>query len=105
LYTVDNAAVAFLAPGAKRVEHFLVMISDANGGLAQRDIAVTINGSYNDAPVTSNEFADSQVDGISVNAPGVLGNDTDPEGNALVVSAVNGLGVNVGVPTAGAYGH
>jgi hypothetical protein len=85
LYTVDNAAVAFLAPGATRVEHFLVTISDANGGLAQRDIAVTINGSYNDAPGTSNDFAYSQVDGISVNAPGVLGNDTDPEGNALVV--------------------
>jgi VCBS repeat-containing protein len=105
LFTVDNAAVAFLAPGESRVEHFLVTISDANGGLAQRDIAVTINGSYNDAPVTSNDFAYSQVDGISVNAPGVLGNDTDPEGNALAVSAVNGLGVNVGVPTAGTYGH
>jgi len=105
LFTVDNAAVAFLAPGETRVEHFLVTISDANGGLAQRDIAVTINGSYNDAPVTSNDFAYSQVDGISVDAPGVLGNDTDPEGNALVVSAVNGLGINVGVSTAGTYGH
>ncbi|MGH6708901.1 MAG: Ig-like domain-containing protein, partial [Bradyrhizobium sp.] len=30
---------------------------------------------------------------------------TDPEGDPLVVSAVNGLGVNVGVATAGAYGH
>jgi VCBS repeat-containing protein len=105
LFTVDNAAVEFLAPDETRVEHFLVTISNANGGLAQREIAVTINGSYNDAPVTSNDFAYSQVDGISVNAPGVLGNDTDPEGNALVVSAVNGLGVNVGVPTAGTYGH
>jgi VCBS repeat-containing protein len=105
LYTVDNAAVGFLAPGATRVEHFLVTITDANGGLATRDIAVTINGSYNDAPVASNDVANSQVAGISVNAPGVLGNDTDPEGDALVVGAVNGLGVNVGVPTAGAYGH
>jgi VCBS repeat-containing protein len=105
LFTVDNAAVAFLAPGETRVEHFLVTISDANGGLAQRDIAVTINGSYNDAPVASNDFAYSQVAGISVDAPGVLGNDTDPEGDPLVVSAVNGLGVNVGIPTAGTHGH
>ena len=45
----------------------------------QRDIAVTINGSYNDAPVASNDDAYSQVAGISVDAPGVLGNDTDPE--------------------------
>jgi len=105
LFTVDNAAVAFLAPGETRVEHFLVTISDANGGLAQRDIAVTINGSYNDAPVASDDFAYSQIAGISVDAPGVLGNDTDPEGDLLVVSAVNGLGVNVGASTAGAYGH
>ena len=105
LFTVDNADVAFVSPGTTRVEHFLVTISDANGGLAQRDIAVTINGTNNDAPVASNDFACSQVAGILVDAPGVLGNDTDPEGDPLVVSAVNGLGVNVGVPTAGAYGH
>jgi VCBS repeat-containing protein len=105
LFTVDNAAVAFLAPGETRVEHFLVTISDANGGLAQRDIAITINGSYNDAPVATDDFAYAQVAGLSVDAPGVLGNDTDPEGDALVVSAVNGVGANVGVPTAGTYGH
>ena len=105
LFTVDNAAVAFLAPGETRVEHFLVTISDANGGSAQRDIAVTLNGTYNDAPVASNDFAYAQVAGISVDAPGVLGNDTDPEADPLVVSAVNGLGVNVGIPTAGTYGH
>ena len=34
----------FLSPGATRVEHFLVTISDANGGSAQRDIAVTMTG-------------------------------------------------------------
>jgi VCBS repeat-containing protein len=105
LFTVDNAAVASLAPGESRVEHFLVTISDANGGSAQRDIAVTLNGTYNDAPVASNDVANAQVAGLSVDAPGVLGNDTDPEGNVLAVSAVNGLGVNVGVPTAGTYGH
>jgi VCBS repeat-containing protein len=105
LFTVDNAAVAFLAPGETRVEHFLVTISDANGGQARRDVAVTLNGSYNDAPVASDDVADAQVAGTSVNAPGVLGNDTDPEGDALVVSAVNGQGVNVGVSTAGTYGR
>ncbi|MCA6122729.1 VCBS domain-containing protein [Bradyrhizobium sp. WSM 1704] len=104
-YTVDNAAVAFLATGETRVEHFLVTLSDANGGLAQRDIAVTLNGSYNDAPVASNDTADAQAAGLSVAAPGVLGNDTDPEGDALVVSAVNGLAANVGIATAGTYGH
>src|SRR5690242_10127587 len=84
VFTVDNAAVAFLAAGATRVEHFLVTISDAHGGLAQRDIAVTINGSYNDAPVASNDVAFAQAAGSSFDAPGVLGNDTDPEGDALV---------------------
>ncbi|MDT5408660.1 MAG: trimeric autotransporter adhesin, partial [Mycobacterium sp.] len=53
LFTVDNADVAFLSPGATRVEHFLVTISDANGGSVQRDVAVTLNGTYNDAPGAS----------------------------------------------------
>src|SRR5262249_51868070 len=105
LFTVDNAAVAFLAPGETRVEHFQVTITDAHGGMAQRDIAIALNGTYNDAPVASNDVGYAQVAGSSVDAPGVLGNDTDPEGDSLVVSAVNGLAVNVGAPTAGTYGH
>ena len=65
-FTVDNTAVAFLAPGASRVEHFLVTISDANGGSAQRDIAVTINGSYNDAPAIGGDKAITVAEGSAV---------------------------------------
>ncbi|MCC8939132.1 cadherin-like domain-containing protein [Bradyrhizobium sp. Arg68] len=104
-FTVDNAAVAFLAPGETRVEHFQVTIADANGGLAQRDIAVTLNGTYNDAPVAVNDVGHAQAAGTTIAAPGVLGNDTDPERDQLAVSAVNGLAANVGVATAGTYGH
>src|SRR5262249_8058547 len=49
--------------------------------------------------------ADVQVAGTTIAAPGVLGNDTDPEQDALLVSAVNGLAANVGTATAGTYGH
>ena len=91
LFTVDNADVAFLAPGTSRVEHFLVTISDANGGLAQRDIAVTINGSYNDAPVTSSDaYATNEDMTLTVPAAGVLGNDTDVDSPSLSSVLVSG---------------
>jgi VCBS repeat-containing protein len=93
LFTVDNADVAFLAPGSSRVEHFLVTISDANGGLAQRDIAVAINGSYNDAPVTSSDaYATNEDMTLTVPAAGVLGNDTDVDSPSLSSVLVSGPG-------------
>jgi len=36
---------------------------------------------------------------------GVLGNDSDKDADAIVVSAVNGSGANVGFQIAGTYGH
>ena len=91
LFTVDNAAVAFVAPGASRVEHFLVTITDANGGSAQRDIAVTINGSYNDAPVaTDDAYATNEDTALIVPANGVLGNDIDVNSPGLSFILVSG---------------
>ena len=43
-YTVDNAAIAYLVAGQTRVEQFLVTVADQNGGLAQRQIDVTVTG-------------------------------------------------------------
>ena len=89
LYTVDNAAVAFLGPGASRVEHFLVTIIDANGGLAQRDIAVTINGITNNAPVAVDDTAAVNEDAtVTGNVLTAGTDDSDPDGNALSVSAI-----------------
>ncbi len=106
-FAVDNAALASSSLPAKPASSiFFVTLSDANGGLAQRDIAVTLNGSYNDAPVASNDTADAQVAGLSVAAPRRARQRYRSGGrHALVVSAVNGVAANVGNATAGTYGH
>ena len=79
LFTVDNADVAFLTPGATFVEHFLVTVSDAHGGSAQRDIAVTLNGTYNDAPVVSGDKAIAVAQGGAVAITTADLTATDPD--------------------------
>jgi hypothetical protein len=52
----------------------------------------------NDAPVAADDAYDAvQNTPLTVAAPGVLGNDTDADGNPLSVSAVNGAPANVAV--------
>lgn len=91
-YTVDNAAIAFLAPGATRVERFLVTVSDAEGGLAEREIAVTINGSYDDPPdITSDGGADTASVSVAENATAVTTVvAADPDGPSLAFSISGG---------------
>ncbi len=52
----------------------------------------------NDAPTAVNDANTTTEDApVTAAAPGVLANDTDPEGGALTVGTVNGLAANVGV--------
>ena len=62
---------------------------------AQMDIDVT---PVNDAPTANNDIILAQEDsGQTASAPGLMSNDTDPEGTAgLYVYAVNGSTVDVG---------
>ncbi|MDQ0568544.1 VCBS repeat-containing protein [Variovorax paradoxus] len=48
-YTVDAAAVEYLAAGETRVESFTITVNDQHGGIVTRQIDVTITGT-NDAP-------------------------------------------------------
>jgi len=48
-YTVDAAAVEYLAAGETRVESFTLTLDDQHGGIVTRQIDVTITGT-NDAP-------------------------------------------------------
>ena len=110
LFTVDNADVAFLSPGATRVEHFLVTISDANGGSVQRDVAVTLNGTYNDAPVaTITPLSYSATEQVSLNLKNNGLAVSDIDGNAgnetVTLSAGEGtLHVDAGTSGAGVSG-
>ena len=110
LFTVDNADVAFLAPGATRVEHFLVTISDANGGSAQRDVAVTLNGTYNDAPgasMTTDPYTATEQTALNLKSTGLSVSDVDSGGGSETVTLSVGEGtlhVDAGTSGAGVSG-
>ena len=78
-----------------------VTLTDTGGatGVAHtRNVSVT---TVNDTPVAVDDNAGStdEVTVLSAAAPGLLGNDTDVEGDTLTVVAVNGLSAKVGVAT------
>ena len=110
LFTVDNADVAFLSPGAPRVEHFLVTISDANGGSAQRDVAVTLNGTYNDAPgasMTTDPYTATEQTTLNLKSTGMSVSDVDSGGASETVTLSVGEGtlhVDAGTSGAGVSG-
>jgi VCBS repeat-containing protein len=57
--------------------------SDGKGGTASASVSITVTP-VNDAPVAAADAYSVQQGGVlSVGAPGVLGNDSDPEGSAL----------------------
>jgi hypothetical protein len=110
LFTVDNADVAFLSPGATRVEHFLVTISDANGGSVQRDVAVTLNGTYNDAPnaaMTTDPYTATEQTALNLKSTGLSVSDVDSGGGSETVTLSVGEGtlhVDAGTSGAGVSG-
>ena len=64
---------------------FNYTITDGKGGNATARVSVTVNP-VNDPPLTSNDIATTLQDKpVVIN---VLANDTDPEGDALVISAI-----------------
>jgi hypothetical protein len=110
LFTVDNADVAFLSPGESRVEHFLVTISDANGGSAQRDVAITLNGTYNDAPgasMTTDPYAATEQIALNLKSTGMSVSDVDSGGGSETATLSVGEGtlhVDAGTSGAGVSG-
>jgi len=80
----------------------------ANDGQTDSNVA-TVNltiTSANHAPVANNDIA-GVAKGQTITADvqhGVLAHDTDPDGNSLSVSAVNGSAANLGHAVVGTYG-
>jgi VCBS repeat-containing protein len=70
-------------------DSFTYSISDGNGGNDTATVSVTINA-VNDAPTTNNDsYSVDEDQPLTVNAAGVLANDTDVEGSALTAVLVN----------------
>ena len=66
---------------------FSYTISDGNGGTATADVDITVNA-VEDAPVANDDNYSVNEDGtLNVIVPGVLGNDTDHDGDALTIDS------------------
>ncbi len=79
-------------PNFNGVDTFNYNVSDGNGGTATATVNVTVGGA-NDAPNAVNNNYQVAEDGVlNVAGPGVLGNDTDPENDALTARVDRGPG-------------
>ncbi len=86
-----------LAASETAEDNFTYTVSGAGGGSDIGTVTITITG-LNDPPVAVDDTGSTNEDTpLTVSAPGVLGNDTDPDGTAgLLVTAVNGSAAAVG---------
>ena len=66
---------------------FSYTISDGNGGTDTATVTITVNN-LNDPPTAvNNTYTTNEDVTLSIAAPGVLGNDTDPDGDTLTVTS------------------
>ena len=88
--------------GAETIEY---QVEDGAGGQDTGQITFTVTG-LNDPPLAVNDTATtSENANLSVSSDsGLLANDSDLDGNALVVSQVAGAPGNIGLPIAGSGG-
>ncbi|MCC9607773.1 Ig-like domain-containing protein [Blastopirellula sp. JC732] len=93
-----NGAFASLAEGETAEESFTYTATDSSGLTSTSTVAITITG-VNHAPEAVEDFYETTEDVVlNVEAPGVLGNDLDADGDSLTVVEMNGQAANVGVP-------
>jgi len=84
-----SAGVISGTPTAAGAKSFTVRVQDANSTTATKTLTITI--SANQPPVaTSDSYGTTANTPLNQAAPGVLANDSDPEGGALTAQLVNG---------------
>lgn len=90
------------ALGFNGAASFDYAISDGNGGIGQATVNITVSAAANQAPVAVADAYSTNEDTVLTGS--VLANDSDPDGDALVVSMVNGSAASVGSEIALASG-
>jgi VCBS repeat-containing protein len=78
-------------------DSFTVVVTDNHGATTEQVVSVTVN-SVNDNPVPTNDVASTAED--TAVTFDVLANDSDVDGDALAVTAINGTAITVGNPMA-----
>src|SRR5206468_3150538 len=86
-----NGSFGYLPNGNfNGTDSFSYKVSDGSTESAPATVHITVNP-VNDAPVAvGDSFSGNEDTAMAVLAPGVLGNDTDPDGNALTAILVSG---------------
>jgi VCBS repeat-containing protein len=88
--TADGTVKYTPNPNFHGTDSFTYTVSDGNGGSDTATVAVTVTP-VNDAPVANPDTYTTDEDTrLDVAAPGVLGNDTDVDGDTLTVELVTG---------------
>jgi hypothetical protein len=88
-----NSKFESLNPGQTATDTFSYTIKDNQNNISTATVTMTINGAA-DAPNAVDDISSTDED---TNTSGnVKANDTDPNGDSLVVSMVNGVATNVG---------
>ncbi|WP_061170149.1 VCBS domain-containing protein [Caballeronia hypogeia] len=112
LYRVDttNPTVIALGPLQTVNDVFTYQVRDRGNLTDLGQLTIVVRG-RNDAPVVRDDAASAvEAGGVNNATPGVdpsgnvLTNDSDPDGDAIHVSAVQGESGAVGTPLRGAYG-
>ncbi|HEY4547687.1 MAG TPA: Ig-like domain-containing protein [Pedomonas sp.] len=102
--TIDNSASQTGTPGSPAGTYMVVITAnDGHGGTATQTFTWIV---ANPSPIASDDLNTTNEDTplIISAADGVLGNDSDPDGDAIAVSAVNAIAGNVGASVAGSNG-
>ena len=85
-FSVDPAAIAFLNTGETLTQTYQVSVDDGRGGIAVKDVVITITGTNGPPVATADTATTSENAAIAI---AVLANDGDPDGDALTVTAAS----------------
>ena len=99
-----SATLGAIPRGQATTDTFTYRANDGHGATATATVTITVTGAVNHVPVaTPDGYAANNNVTLTQNAAGgVLANDTDPDGDALIVDQLNGSGVLSGTSAKGA---
>ena len=93
-----NGAFDALLDGQAASDSFDYAVSDGRGGTSSASVNVTVNGVTEIVNLAPNAAADSATVGedIILSNLNVLGNDSDPDGDAIAVTEIGGVSISAG---------
>jgi hypothetical protein len=84
----DNTITFTPAANSTGTQTFTYTVSDSKGGADDGAVTVTVSA-VNDAPMANTDsYTTAEDTALTIHAPGVLGNDTDVDGDDLSVSVI-----------------